>query len=129
MSKQPKGIKGTKRQLRTMQTISRIEIKRAMKAASEAIDHQSQENQALRRIIISERAQVIYYAEKYQAHVARECLELVAKGFLDLSEEQQEVYVKRAIQELNVGGEIGAHDADSAAVGEESAKLGKKIIQ
>ena len=56
-------------------------------------------------------------------------LELTAVGFLDLSEEVQEKFVKLAIQELQCDAQIVAHDAEAAKVGEESAQLGKKIIQ
>lgn len=127
--KQPKGIKGMRRKLKAEQQISRIEIKRAMKAASEAIDRQGQEIGALKRILIAERAQVIYYTEKYRAHVARECLELVAVGWLTLSEEVQEKYIKLAVEELQCDAAIVPHDAEAARVGEESGKIGKGIIQ
>jgi hypothetical protein len=129
MSKQPKGVKGMRRKLHAQQEISRFEIKRAMKEASEALDRQTQEIAALKRIIIGERAQVIYYTEKYRGHVAREVLELVAVGFLDLGEEQQEKYVKLAIKEMETGYGLIAHDSEAAKVQEESATLGKKIIQ
>ena len=75
----------------------------AMEAASKSIDQLIQENTALRRILISERAQVIYYTDKYLAFVKHECLDLVAQGFLELEESLQEPYVKRAIKELNEG--------------------------
>jgi len=67
--------------------------------APKAIDQQAQEIQALRNILISERAQVIYYSEQYLALLAKECFDLVAVNFLDLDEALQEPYVKRAIQE------------------------------
>lgn len=124
----PKGNKGLRRKLHHEQQISRLEIKRAMKEASEALDRQTQELVALRRIIISERAQIIYYTEKYRAHVARECLELVAVGFLDLSEQEQERYITLAIKEMQEGYGLVPHDSEAAAVQEESANLGKKII-
>lgn len=73
----------------------------AMNAASESLDRQLQEIAALKRILISERAQVIYYTDKYLSFVTRNCVELVAKPFLDLPEEAQTGYIKRAIEELS----------------------------
>ena len=128
MAKQPKGIKGMKRKLRTQKAMTNTSIKHAMQAASEAIDRLSQECQALHRILISERAQVIYYTEKYAAFVKRECVELVAKGFLDLTEAEQEGFIKRAVAELHGGAAIVPRDTDAAAAGEQAGQLGKKII-
>lgn len=109
--KQPKGIKGFKKKLRQQTLATNAEIRRAMKTASKAIDQQSQELSALRRILISERAQVIYYTEKYRAMVMRECLDVAPKGFLDLKEDEQTKYIKQAIQELNSPESIVPHSA------------------
>lgn len=128
MSKTPKGIKGMRRKLRTQKEITHLEIKRAMHEASQALDRQTQELQALKRIIISERAQVIYYTEKYRSFVARECVELVAKGFLDLSEEEQTKFISLAIKELEGDAAIVPHDADAVKSQVEAKDLGKKII-
>ncbi len=127
MRKEPTGMKGFKKKLRETKQIAAAEVKRALLEASKALDRQTQEITALRRILISERAQIIYYTEKYRSHVARECVELVAKGFLDLSEEQQTQYIKLAIAELNGDATIVPHDAEAAKVQTESAQLGKKI--
>src|ERR1700677_4952649 len=113
MSKIPKGIKGMKRRLRSQKEITHAEIKRAMHEASQALDRQTQELQALKRIIVAERAQVIYYTEKYRSFVARECVELVAKGFLDLSEQEQENFVAMAIKELEGDATVVPHDSEA----------------
>jgi hypothetical protein len=128
MKKPPKGIKGFRRKLREAKQVSTATIRKAMNAASEALDRQSQEVIALRRILISERAQVIYYTEKYRSMVMRECLDLVPHGFLDLSEADQEKYIKLAIKELNSDATIVPHDPEAAAAQQTSADLGKKII-
>lgn len=130
MSKQPRSRKAETNRLKHATRIAASEVKRAMKSASEALDQQSQQIIALRRLLLSERAQVIYYTEKYRAVVAGECLELVAVGFLDLSEEQQEKYIKLALVETTTGYGIKPHDpAEIAAVTEKFINLGKKIIQ
>jgi hypothetical protein len=54
----------------------------AMNAASEALDARLQEIAALKRILISERAQVIYYTDKYQKFTDGKCFDTVAIGFL-----------------------------------------------
>lgn len=128
MSKdKPKGMKGIRAKLARQKAIAAVEVKRALIEASKALDRQTQELVALRRIIISERAQIIYYTEKYRAHASRECVELVAIGFLDLTEAQQEHYIKLAVTELNGDASIVPHDAEAAAVQADSAELGKKI--
>lgn len=66
----------------------------AMNAASESLELKIQEIAALKRILIAERAQVVYYTEQYQR------LEMSPVGFLDLPEAKQESYVKRAVIEL-----------------------------
>jgi len=128
MRKQPTGMKGFKKKLRETKAIAASEVKRALMEASKALDRQTQELVALRRIIISERAQIIYYTEKYRAFAARECVEPMAIGFLELTEAQQEHYIKLAIQELNGDATIVPHDSEAAAVQTQSAELGKKII-
>lgn len=128
MRKQPTGMKGFKKKLRETKAIATRDVKRALMEASKALDRQTQELVALRRIIISERAQIIYYTEKYRAFASRECVELVAIGFLDLTEPQQEHYIKLAVKELNGDASIVPHDAEAAKVQTESAELGKKII-
>ena len=89
------------RELRKIKRVTALQIKEAMKEASDALDLQSQEIIALKRILISERAQVIYYSDKYLAFLGHECLDLQPMNFLDLPEEQQEPYIKRAVIELS----------------------------
>lgn len=99
-----------KRLQKRLQQLKRMTSKQtaaAMNAASEALDKLQQENQALRRILISERAQVIYYTSKYEAFVAHTCIDLKAVGFLDLPEAIQESYVKKAVRELS--GDVEPH--------------------
>jgi len=128
VKKQPTSITAGKNQLKHAKANAFEEINKALSAASEAIDELNQVNLAMRRILISERAQVIYYTEKYRAFVCRECVEVVAIGFLDLSEGQQEKYIKLAVVELQGDAAILPHDPEAAKV-EESAEPGKKIIQ
>lgn len=128
MSKAPKGIKGTKAKLRRQKQLTSAEVRRALLEASKAIDQQSQEIAALKRIITAERAQVIYYQEKYVAMVKRECVDVVAVGWLNLEEKQQLEFTKKAIVELYSDATIAPHDADAEKTQAESADLGKKII-
>jgi len=123
MKKKPRSVIAAKNRLKHEVEHNSEQILQAMQEAMDALDQKSQEAIALRRIIISERAQVIYYTEKYRAHVARECLELSATGFLDLTEEQQEKYVKLAIKELECADGTIPHDPEAAKV-----EPGKKII-
>jgi hypothetical protein len=128
MSKLPKGNKGLRAKLRKEKLISAIEIRRAMKEASDAIDSLTQELISLKRILISERAQVIYYSDKYLAFLQRECLDLVAQNFLDLDESLQEPYVKRAIKELSDAQGIVPHDKDAQEAQQQAATVAKKLI-
>lgn len=105
----PKGPKGMKRKLQRVRKETASAVKFAMVEASKAIDQQGQEIIALRRIIISERAQLIFYCEKYQQAIAGQLFDLEAVDFLKMPEEQQEIFVKRAVRELN-DGEITAHE-------------------
>lgn len=125
MKKQPQSITAGKNSLRHAKQEASAEIEQALIAASEAIDQVSQENLALRRILISERAQVIYYSGKYQAFVKRECVEVLAVGFLDLPEDRQEELIKLAVQELHGEPAINPHDPEENSA---SAETGKKII-
>lgn len=87
---------------------------KAMKAASDTIDAQSQELIALRRILISERAQLIFYTERCLDYAERRCLDLVVPNFMELAEDVQEEFVKRAYTELT--GEVRPHEAESKKV-------------
>lgn len=64
------------------------------------IDRLGSENAGLRRIIVAERAQVIYYTEQALAFAQRKTLDLALKAFDELADEQREEFVKRAIGEL-----------------------------
>lgn len=85
----------------------------AMNAASEALDQRLQEIAALRRILISERAQVIYYTEKYSQFIQGKCFDRVPIGFLELAESEQEVFIKQAIKELSDNQGIVPHDQEA----------------
>jgi hypothetical protein len=124
----PKGKKGMKRKLRETKALTAAAIKSAMLAASQSLDSQAQEIIALKRILISERAQVIYYTSKYEAFVDHACVDITAVGFLSLPEEQQTAYIKRAIQELSDNQGIVPHDKDAQASQQEMESTGKKII-
>lgn len=124
MSKPPKGIKGMRRKLLQQTVSTNREMKKAILAAGEAIDAQSQELGAMRRILISERAQVIYYTDKYLACLKKQCVDLVPVSFLELEETVQEPYIKRAIQELAVGEGVVPHEQGA----EPPLTVAKKII-
>lgn len=128
MGKNPKGIKGFRRKLQAAKTVAIVEMKRAMREASIALDQQAQEIIALKRILISERAQVIYYTSKYESFIHRACAEVRAVGFLDLPEAEQEVFVKRAVKELSDSQGLVPHDADAAAAADEMHDTAKKLI-
>jgi hypothetical protein len=128
MSKLPKGNKGLRAKLRDEKRTANINIRQAMLEASKAIDEQLQELMAYRRLLISERAQVIYYSDKYLACLSRECLDLVAVNFLDLEESLQEPYVKRAVLELSDAQGIVPHDKSAEEVQKQAATVAKKII-
>ena len=128
MGKDPKGIKGFKRKLRAAKAVSILEMKRAMREASLALDQQNQEIIALKRILIPERAQVIYYTEKYLKFVSRECVDLVATGFLDLPEEEQTAFIQRSVRELSDAQGLVPHDPEAAAAQKEMQDTGKKLI-
>lgn len=98
--------KTTKHNLSHETTRAAREVERAMTAASRALTEQMDQIIALRRILISERAQLIFYTEFSQKH----CIILVP-NWMDLDAEIQEVYVKRAAIELAIGEEIGPHDS------------------
>lgn len=97
----PKGAKGQRRQLQKQKQLTAAEVRKAMLEASKAIDELSQELNALRRVLIAERAQVIYYTEMALGYSKRTIVEPVLKGFLQLTEEQRMAYTKQAVQELS----------------------------
>jgi hypothetical protein len=107
MKKQPTSITAAKNQRKHEKEQTDAQVYFAMEAASDAIDILSAdrtrltaENVALRKIIIGERGEAIYYRDKYLAFVKRECVEFVPIPFRDLPEAEQESYVKKAILEL-----------------------------
>lgn len=83
---------------------------KAMKAASDAIDRQTQELIALRRILISERAQLIFYTDRCVAYAERRCLDVVVPNFLDQADEVKEAYIKKAALELTQDEAIAPHE-------------------
>lgn len=91
----PKGIKGTRRKLRDTERMAAAAVKGAMMEASRAIDQLSQENAALKRVIVGERAEALYYIAKY-----RECSPH-AVPFRELTEEQQTPYFVEAVKKLS----------------------------
>lgn len=101
MSK-PIGLKGTRKKLlaQTLET-NRYQAK-AITAASEALTEQSVELMKLRSIIISERAQVIFYTERCFAYAEHRCLDLIVPDFNKLPEEIREKFIKRAVEELAI---------------------------
>lgn len=113
MSNTPKGKKGMRRKLMQQQATTINEVRRAMLACSQALDEQIAEIIALKRVVISERAQVIFYSEKYVSCLKHECLDLSPIDFLKLSAEKQEPFVRRAAEELITNGQpIAPFDPD-----------------
>lgn len=117
MSKIP-GKKGLRRRLRDQQVATSFEIRRALTEASKALDESVSELNALRRILISERAQVVYYTEKYRQMVMRECLDVAPRGFLELTEEEQTVFITQAVKELR-GDSMVPHDPEALKAAEQ----------
>jgi hypothetical protein len=89
-----------KKKLAEATKLSTAEVTRALAEASKAIDRLGAENAGLRRIIVAERAQVIYYTDQAVAFAERKTLDLALKPFQELNDEQREAFVKRAIVEL-----------------------------
>jgi hypothetical protein len=89
-----------KKKLTATKELTTREVGAAMAEASQAIDHLSQEVQALKRIIVAERAQVIYYTERALAFMKRETAEVTLVNFADLPEDKQQRFVVQAIKEL-----------------------------
>jgi len=116
------------RELKKARRMTALQIREAMNEASQALDAQSQEITALKRILISERAQVIYYSDKYLAFLRHECVDVAPVNFLDLEEAQQEPYIKRAIKELSDAQGIVPHDKDALEAQQHTATVAKKII-
>lgn len=126
--KPPKGKKGLRAKLCREKQITTVEVKRALTEASKALDSQTQELVALKRILISERAQVIFYSDKYIACLRGECIDLKPQNFLELEESLQERYVKQAVTELANSNAVVPHDSDVANTQEAASSVAKKII-
>jgi len=127
MPKLPKGKKGLRARLRHESRIASSEIKKAMAAASEAIDRLTQEVQALQRIIIAERAQLIYYTDVALKYARREILDVALPGWLDQPDEVKEPYIQRAVAELSSGAAIVPHDAAAADAKAGADSTGRQI--
>lgn len=128
MSKFPKGNKGMRRKLQREKAIAAVNVKQAMHEASKALDEQQHEIVALHRILISERAQVIFYSDKYLACLRKECVDPGPVNFLTLDESVQEPYVKRAVQELSDAQGIVPHDRDAEQTKQQAQTIAKRII-
>lgn len=110
MKKPPKGIKGFKRRLRDQKNVTAKQINQAMRAAEQAIDSQAAEILALKRILIAERAQLIFYTDRCVAYAEKRCLDILVPNFLDLEDSLKEPYIKRAVHELSQDESIVPHD-------------------
>ncbi len=126
--KEPKGLKGFKRKLRAQKQLTQKEIKQAMLEASNAIDRQAQEIAALKRIIIGERAQLIFYTDKAVAYARGKCLDPMVPNFLDQPEDLKESYIKRAMQELESDQSIVPHDPEAAQAAKDADQIGRGIV-
>jgi predicted ribosome-associated RNA-binding protein Tma20 len=106
------------------------EVTRALNAASMSIDGLQAQVASMRRMIITERAQVIYYTDQALAFCRRETVAVTVIGFADLEDPIKEAYVKKAILELEGDQTTVPHTAGPA--GPEGGKLvdahGKPII-
>lgn len=111
--KQPKGIKGWKRKLREQKNVTAKQVNSALRMAEQAIDQLSAEVTALKRILIAERAQLIFYTDRCVAYAEKRCLDILVPNFLDLADEAREPYIKRAIVELSTDESIVPHDPQS----------------
>lgn len=88
--------KSLKRQLQIQEAKTAQTVRAAIEAASSAIDDLTQRNTALERIIIGERAEALYYIEKYLA------LSPQPIPFRDLTEDQQTAFHVKAIKDLGI---------------------------
>jgi hypothetical protein len=127
--KKPDRNAAAKKKLRKEKVMTSVDVATAMKEASAAIDRLSSEAAALRRIIIAERAQVIYYTDQALGYSRREILDVALKGFDQIPEERQQLYVQRAIAELGSEEAMIPHEVSGAKgqkeAGADTAKKGK----
>lgn len=89
-----------KKKLADTTKLTNAQVKKAMLEASVAIDRLSGEVASLKQIIISERAQLIYFTELAVGYAKHEIVDITIKNFSDLPEDKQEAYIKQAIREL-----------------------------
>lgn len=75
-----------------------------MQAASQAIDELTLENGELKRIVIIERAQHIYWMETAKAMRDGKIGTQQLKGWNDLTEAGKEAFVTKAVAELSMWG-------------------------
>jgi len=85
------------------------ETARALRAASMAIDSLNAQCAQMRRMVITERAQVIYYTDQALAFCRRETVAVTVVNFADLDDAIKEAYVKKAILELEGDQETVQH--------------------
>lgn len=115
-----------KKKLAAESKMTNAQVRAAMLEASRAIDTLSGEVGSLKRIIIAERAQVIYYTERALAFARRETLDVELVNFADLPDEKKEKYVKQAIEEL--GSDEGIVPHGGVITTDAPAKKGPKLI-
>lgn len=116
--------------LKKMKDLTSQEVTRALQAASMSLDGLQAQVASLRRMVITERAQVIYYTDQALAFCRRETVAVTVVNFADLEEPIKEAYVKKAILELEGDQETVQHTPGPA--GPPKSKLvdasGKPII-
>lgn len=99
-----KKLKKTERKqkikLTQVKDLTTKEVTRALRAASMSIDNLNIQLSSMRRMVITERAQVIYYTDQALAFCRRETVAITVVNFADLEEPIKEAYVKKAIFEL-----------------------------
>jgi hypothetical protein len=88
--------KSLAKQLREQQSQTAKTVKAAMEAAMEKIDAQADKITALEKIIVGERAEALYYIEKYIAVSPQPV------PFRDLSEDEQTKYCVQALKALGL---------------------------
>ena len=101
-----KGKRSTQAQslkLKKQKRVTAVQITEALQEAGKALDQLGSENAALRRIIVSERAQLIYYMEMAEGFSKGEKILGTLQNFMELPEPSKQAYVKKAIEELGKG--------------------------
>jgi hypothetical protein len=105
------------------------EIHNSLVMASQAIDRQTEEIKALRRIIVSERAQLIYMSDMALGYAQRRIVDLTIKNFSDLPEATQQEYVKKAIEELGSDAGMIPHQPGGGVPAETAKEADKGKIK